>query len=263
VIPKEASPALAIGNVTLGAKSGFDPSKPLANVKHERFCWAIVQGHRLGPAYQIAGFAGKSPRLPWQLRHKPYIDARVSWLLTERVKADTRARHSAEQKIVDARLRLIRELERIAYSDVRDVVQWDREPQLDGDGSVVGFKDVMKVTPSHLLTGEQAAQVRSLTTKSGALKFEVYDKLPALAQLAKVLGMAREPQPQSATVNVQQVNINAAETNALEAARRLAFAIAKAQQMQALAASSERQTVASSSEPTEMIDATARKPSPG
>jgi hypothetical protein len=233
------------------------------NVRHERFCWAIVQGHCLAPAYEIAGFAGKSPRLPWQLRHKPHIHARVSWLLAERVKVDTRARHRADQKIVDARLRLIRELERIAYSDVRDVVQWDREADLDGDGNVVGFKDVMKVTPSHLLTGEQAAQVRSLTTKSGALKFEVYDKLPALAQLAKILGMAREPQPQSATVNVQQVNINAAETNALEAARRLAFAIAKVQQMQALASSPDSKTVASPSEPVEKIDITARKPSAG
>jgi hypothetical protein len=41
--------------VVLDAKRSFDPSKPLANVKHERFCWAIVQGHRLGPAYEIAG----------------------------------------------------------------------------------------------------------------------------------------------------------------------------------------------------------------
>jgi hypothetical protein len=75
--------------------------------------------------------------------------------------------------------------------------------------------------------------------------------------------MAREPQPQSATVNVQQVNISAAKTNALEAARRLAFAIAKARQMQPLASSPECQTVASPSEPIEMIDVAARKPSAG
>ena len=89
---------------------------------------------------------------------------------------------------------MIRELGRIAYSDPRDVVQWDREPELDQDGNVIGFKDTMKVTPSRLLTREQAAQVKSVTTKSGALKFEVHDKLAALAQLAKVLGVAPEPQ---------------------------------------------------------------------
>jgi hypothetical protein len=219
----------------LAAEPKVDPSKPLANVKHERFCWAIVQGHRLKPAYEIAGFEGKSPRLPWQLRHKPAIDARVSWLLAERIKADTRARHRVDEKIADARLRLISELERIAYADTRDVVQWDREPELDLDGNLIGFKDTMKVTPSHLLTKDQAAQVRSVTTKSGSLKFEAFDKLAALAQLAKILGMAQDPQTQAvnnATVNVQQVNIGG--DNALDAVRRLAFAIKKAQHSQLL-----------------------------
>ena len=145
------------------------------------------------------------------------------------VEADTRARHRADQKITDERLRMIRELGRIAYSDPRDVVQWDREPELDQDGNVIGFKDTMKVTPSRLLTREQAAQVKSVTTKSGALKFEVHDKLAALAQLAKVLGVAPEPQSQTVTntqVNVGQVNVGS--DNALEDLKRLAFAIEKA-----------------------------------
>ena len=70
---------------------------------------------------------------------------------------------------------------------------------------MIGFKDTMRVTPSHLLTREQAAQVRSVTTKSGALKFEVHDKLAALVQLAKILRVA--PEPQSQTVNNTQVNV--------------------------------------------------------
>ncbi len=86
-------------------------------------------------------------------------------------------------------LRLIRELERLAYADARDVVQWDRKPQLDDQGNVVGFIDEMNVTPSHLLTKDAAAQIRSITTKSGMLKVEVHDKLTALRDLAKVLGL--------------------------------------------------------------------------
>jgi hypothetical protein len=43
---------------------------------------------------------------------------------------------------------VIRELERIAYSDIRDVVQWNREPELDSDGNAIGFNDTMTVTPS-------------------------------------------------------------------------------------------------------------------
>ena len=146
------------------------------------------------------------------------------------MEADTRARHRTEEKIADARLRLIREFERIAYSDVRDVVQWDREAELDKDGNVIGFKDTMRVTPSHLLTREQAAQVRSVTTKSGALKFEVHDKLAALVQLAKILRVA--PEPQSQTVNNTQVNVIGSGGNALEDLKRLAFAIEKVHRAQ-------------------------------
>ena len=221
---------MAEGSVALDANPGLGPSKPLANVKHERFCWAIVQGHRLGPAYEIAGFAGKSPRLPWQLRHKPAIDARVSWLLAKRIEDDTRARHKAEKKIPDARERVIRELERLAFSDVRDWVQWEKRAILGDDGEVTGLEDVMVVKPSHLMAADQATSVRSVTTKSGALKFEMHDKLGALEKLAKVLGLYREPAAapvQSVTLN--QINFNS--DNALEAARRLAFALAKAAQM--------------------------------
>jgi hypothetical protein len=60
--------------------------------------------------------------------------------------ADTRASRRADQEITDARLRLIREPERIAYSDIRDVMQWDREPELEEDGNVIGFNDVMRAT---------------------------------------------------------------------------------------------------------------------
>jgi hypothetical protein len=60
---------------------------------------------------------------------------------------------------------VVRELERVAYSDIRDVVQCDHELELDSDGNLIGSKDTMKVTPSHLLIREQTAQIKSVTTK--------------------------------------------------------------------------------------------------
>jgi hypothetical protein len=218
--------------IALIVKSNFDPSKPLPNVLHERFCCAIVKGHRLGPAYEIAGFAGKSPRLSWQLRHRQHVDARINWLLAKRIEDDTKARHKAEKQIPDARARLIRELERLAYTDLRDVVSWDRKPILDSEtGQVSGFEDVMVVRPSHLLTADQAASFRSVTTKAGALKFETHDKLGAIDKLMRILGLVTEHHgvTLSQAVTLNQVNLNG--DNALEAARRLAFALEKARQM--------------------------------
>jgi hypothetical protein len=80
-------------------------------------------------------------------------------------------------------------------------VQWNCEPDLDGDGNVIGFKDTMKVTPSHRLSAAQAAAVKSVTTKSGNLKLDVHDKHTALQSLAKILGFTTEAAP------VQQVNV--------------------------------------------------------
>jgi hypothetical protein len=150
----------------------------------------------------------------------------------EGVDADTRARHRSEKPIADARLRLIRELEKVAYSDVRDLVAWDKEPILDADGTVTGYRDRMTVTPSHRLKPGVAATVKSVTTKSGALKFDVHDKLNALMQLGKILGLYSDAGSAAATTNVQVNQVNIGGDNALEAVRRLAFAIQKAQHSQ-------------------------------
>ena len=64
----------------------------------------------------------------------------------------------------------------------------------------------MVVTPSDLLTTEQAAMIKSITTKSGELKFEIIDRLQALGQLAKVLGVVAPDAP--STVNNTQVNVS-------------------------------------------------------
>jgi hypothetical protein len=85
----------------------------------------------------------------------------------------------------------------------------------------------MEVTPSRLLTREQAAMVRSVTTKSGGIKFEVIDRLTALEKLAKVLGLPLDITPQTVTntqVNVGHLHVDS-NVSALAAVRRLAFAL--------------------------------------
>ena len=124
-------------------------------------------------------------------------------------------------------MRVHKELERVAFADARDLVQWDREPILDAAGNVSGYRDVMVPTPSRQVTRDQAASVRSVTTKSGSLKIDVHDKLNALEKLGKALGLFQDAAPVQ-NVTVTQLNVSGPDT-ALEAARRLAFAIAAAQ----------------------------------
>jgi hypothetical protein len=190
----------------------------------------IAEGVPVPIAYERAGYTGGAVSRS-QLRHSADVDCRVRWLLTQRIEQGAEARRREEKTIEDARLRLIRHLEAIAYSDPRDIVQWDVEPIIAEDGTVIGERPVMRVTPSHLLTREQAAQVRGVAPKGGGLRFETADKMAALAQLARVLGLVQpDAAPSSSTtINAAQVNVvQAGERNAMELARRLAFALEKA-----------------------------------
>ena len=208
----------------------LQPSEPLSKPSREIFAQMIAEGVPVPIAYERAGYSGGAVSRS-QLRHAADVDGRVRWLLAQRIEQGAEARRRGEKTIEDARLRLIRHLEAIAYSDPRDIVQWDVEPIVAEDGTVTGERPVMRVTPSHLLTREQAAQVRSVAPKSGGLRFDTTDKMAALAQLARILGLVQPdaaPSP-STTINATQVNVSAPrEANAFELARRLAFALEKA-----------------------------------
>jgi Terminase small subunit len=207
----------------------INPTKPLPVAKREIFAQYVARGLAVREAYQLAGYMGKDPSSLNGIRRAPDIDARVTWLLERRIEADTKARHKAEKPLHDLRSRVIRELERIAFSDARDVVQWQRQPIVDDHGNVTGYREEMTPTPSHKLKADQAAAVKGVTTKSGSLKIELHDKLAALDKLGRMLGLFQDAAP-AAHVTVNQMNLNDCPDTALEAARRLAFALAIAEQ---------------------------------
>jgi hypothetical protein len=152
--------------------------------------------------------------------------ARIDFLLERRVDALTVSGLRPEKKLDDAKLRLIQELERIAYSDIREVVHWTKEPILSPDGDVLGYEDRLNVVPSALLSRDAGARIKSVTTKSGALKVETHDKLNALEKLMKVLGVGQEHSPPAGPI-IGTMNI--AGMDALDAVRRVAFLFAAAE----------------------------------
>jgi hypothetical protein len=205
----------------------INPTKPLRVSKREIFAQHVAHGISVREAYRLSGYVGKDPSSITGIRRAPDIDARISYLLERRIETDTRARHRREKPIADARLRVIKELERVAFADIRDVMQWGRRPVVDASGNAIGFEDGIIPLPSRLLSADAAAAVRSVTSKSGALRIELADKLQALDKLARVLGLFQELPAASVTVN--QLNLNNRPETALEAVKRLAFAIAKVQ----------------------------------
>jgi hypothetical protein len=201
-----------------------DVSKPLPNSRHESFARAIARGHRLGPAYERAGFAGKSRRLSWELRHRPKVDARIAWLLQERVKADTR-----EKQHGDLMDRAIRELEAIAFHDIREVADWRREVKIGADGEVIGADSTLAIRDAADLPACASKAIKSVFLKGGSLRIDMHDKRQALVDLVKLLKGDDVAAPRN--VSIQQVNIGA--TDAFEAAKRVSFLLAAARAREA------------------------------
>ncbi len=206
-------------------------ARPLS-VNRERFAVAVAAGEHPKDAYVTAGFKGSGSALK-ALRFDRDVKDRIAWLLRGRIRANAQRAARQDEKEADARLRLIRELEAIAYVDVGDLVQWDRKPRFDADGALVGYDDILDLTPSHLLSKAQRAAVKSVSRtvkKDGTtVRLDTNGKQDALALLAKILGMTANdsPAPSSVTNNTQ-VNVTVGDGSALDAARRLAFALEKA-----------------------------------
>jgi hypothetical protein len=202
------------------------PSSACPNQRRERYCQLIAQGMNAKEAFEEAGFEGKSPGARYNVRHHPEIEARVDWLVSQRVSAQAAASAPRyEKKKLGAKDRAIRELERIAYADARQLIQWEPMPVVLPDGSIE-IRNVMKVVPSDKLSADAAASVKGVMVKAGNIQIEQHDKLKALDQLARMQRLYPEPEPlppppPANQVTVNQVNVG--ERSALDVARRVAF----------------------------------------
>jgi hypothetical protein len=178
-------------------------------------------------AYELAGYSGgKSPM--HDVRRHPAVNARIEWLLEYRVRASAQASIRPEKNKLSRQEKILRELDRIAFGDVRSLVRWEQKAQLDQDGNVVGVSDVVSATPSDSLSRDAAALVKSVTTKSGALKIDTHDKLAALQALMRHEGMGERDAAPPVTVNN---SLTIQGDSALEHVRRLSFMLAAADQM--------------------------------
>lgn len=220
-----------------------DFSKPLHNLEREQFCRLIANGMKVADAYTRAGYKG-SGEARSDLRNAPDVVGRLNWMLGERVKREAMRVPPEEKVLADSKARLLRELERIAYSRITDVVAWERKPVFNAAGDVTGFVDEMEAKPSHGLSADTIAGIKSVKTKAGAIQIETQDKLQALEKLMKFHGIGNEP-PAAAPVTVNQLNVG--DVSAVEAARKVAYMLAAIQ--------SRGQLIAPEPEPA-MVDVT-------
>ena len=124
--------------------------------------------------------------------------------------------------------RAIRELEAIAFHDIREVADWRREVKIGADGEVIGTNSTLVIRDAADLPACASKAIKSVFLKGGALRIDMHDKRQALVDIIKLLTGSDAAQPSK--VAVTQLNIGAVD--ALEAAKRVSFLLAATQAKQ-------------------------------
>ena len=173
----------------------------LKNAKHERFAQGLAEGMTATDAYLFAGYnttvkqAGNSAA---RLRENPVVMARVVELLQKRQKIEEAATAKAVEKLAISKEKVLRELMKIGFSDLRRAVKWrssliEEKDNPDG-GDVLITKTIVtntvELVPSEDLDDDTACAIKSIKQAAhGGVSIELYDKRAALVDIGKELGM--------------------------------------------------------------------------
>ena len=175
------------------------PTRPALNPRRERFVAEYLVDLN---AKRAAIRAGYSRRTAAQI---------ASRLLREGSVAEAIATAQADLagKLGVTVERIVTELARIGFSDIRDVVQWRSVPavsELDAGGTNAGVTSVVEVKSADDLTPDAAAAIAELSVQpSGSVRVKLHDKRAALVALGKHLGMFAERREETSSVTVQIV----------------------------------------------------------
>jgi phage terminase small subunit len=167
----------------------------LKNPKHELFAQEVAKRTALERAYEMAGYS-PDPKNAARLTKKDAVRTRIDEIMTE---AAVKSGVTVE--------RIIAELAKIGFSDIRKAVRWKsalitEEEQPDG-GDVLVVKNVVtnqvEIVSSDEIDDDTAAAIAEVSQNTtGGVKIKFHDKRAALVDIGKHLGMFRD----TANVNV-------------------------------------------------------------
>lgn len=160
--------------------------------KHERFCQGIAEGMAGVDAYIFAGYecsAAIARNSASRLLANDSIKARVAELLEKRRQIDAQATEIAIQKLAITKERVLSELAKIGFSDIRKVVRWNGQKLKDGE---VVSNDVSLICSDEIDDDTAAAISEISQSPTGGLKVKLHDKKGALVDIGKQLGMFKE-----------------------------------------------------------------------
>lgn len=152
----------------------------LKNPKHELFAQEIAKGVTLESAYASAGYS-PSRKNAQRLRTNEGVSRRIEEILSR-----------AAQKAGVTVERVMAELAKIGFSDIRKAVQWGEGIAVrDADGNDTIANGVALIGSSEIDDDTAAAISEVALTREG-IRIKFHDKRAALVDLGKHLGMFRD-----------------------------------------------------------------------
>jgi len=158
-------------------------AKPLHNQRHERFAQYLAQGKTADESYELAGFKPHRGNAS-SLRAKQSIQDRVAYL---QVKQAEKVGITAE--------RVLAELGRIGFSDLRKAVKWgpSQNTIVEGEnGQPAVVSNGVTIIDSAELDDDTAAAIAEVSQTKEGVRIKFYDKRAALVDLGKHLGMFKD-----------------------------------------------------------------------
>ena len=161
----------------------------LPNPKQEIFAQEVAKGTGLERAYEIAGYS-PDPKNAARLTKNDAVRTRIDEIMT-----------LAAEKVGVTVERVIAELAKIGFSDIRKAVRWKSARITEQDNPDGGDVLVIKTIVTNLVelvgseeiddaTAGAIAEVSQNTT--GGVKIRFHDKRAALVDLGKHLGMFKD-----------------------------------------------------------------------
>lgn len=130
-----------------------------------------------------------------------------SRLLTNVMVAEAIAKgqSKAARKLEIRKERIVEELAKIAFADIRKAVRWGRSP-IDTTADNASPNDLgiypVELIPSEKIEDDVAAAVSEVSLTQSGIKIKMYDKKGALVDLAKMLGYMVEKHEHSGAINL-------------------------------------------------------------
>lgn len=169
----------------------------LPNSRHEQFAQALAKGKTADEAYALAGFKpdrGNASRL----QQKDSIRQRVAELLEWEQTVERKATEKAIERLSITKERVLAELAKIGFSDIRKAIRWKSSLVEEDDnpegGDVLVVKTIVtnnvELVSSDEIDDETAGAIAEVSQNaSGGIKIKMYDKKGALVDIGKHLGM--------------------------------------------------------------------------